>query len=140
MSTNNLNQIQQEIGVWAITNFGKRRTEELRLIGAVEELGELVTQELERIVPLLHIVRAMGLLNHHHLKEKCGIRGTAEEHQAKEKDAIGDISLFLMDYCNLRGWSYTEILQETWDEVKKRNWIEDPAFGMKRYEGQQDCK
>lgn len=129
-----LDIIQQELGEWAEIQFGKRRTDDLRIVGASEELGELVTQQLEQIIPILHIVRKLGNLSHSHLKEKCGIRGTPEEHQAKCKDAIGDISLFIMDYCNLRGWNYWKILQETWDEVKTRDWIDDPEHGgMKKY-------
>ena len=134
--TKTLSDIQKELGEWATTNFGKRRTEELRLIGMSEEIGELVTQVLEMVVPVLHLVRENGVLSHSHLKEKCGIRGTPEQHQAKARDAIGDIFLFMADYCNLRGWSVEEIIQTTWDEVKQRNWIDDPQGGLKRYDGQ----
>lgn len=137
MASQSLNDIQYEVATWAQTNFGKRRTDDLRLIGVGEELGELVTQQLEQLVPVLHVMREYGILNHHHLKEKNGIRGTAEEHQAKARDAVGDIIIFLIDYCSLRGWSLLEIINETWDEVKQRNWIDDPQHGgMKKYEGQ----
>lgn len=136
--TKNLDDIQKELAVWAQKNFGKQRTDDLRLIGATEELGELVTQQLEQLVPLLHVVRELGILSHHHLKEKCGIRGTSEFHREKSKDAVGDVIIFLMDYCELHGWSLWNIINETWDEVRQRNWIDDPLTGgLKRYVDQQ---
>jgi len=69
--------IQTEVGTWATKNFGADRPAYQRLLGAMEELGEL---------------------SHAHLKEEQNIRGT-EDHVADAKDAIGDIVIYLMDYC-----------------------------------------
>lgn len=134
----NLDTIQQEVAAWAQRNFGKKRTASNRLVGVTEEFGELVIPLLEELVPVLHVARQIGILSHHHLKEDSGIRGTPELHQAKARDAIGDIILFLIDYCELRGWSLWDIIQETWKEVQQRNWIDDPlSGGIKRYAGQE---
>lgn len=72
--------------------------------------------------PLLKAQDSVGRLAHALLKQKQGIRGTKEEHEAKAKDAVGDIVIFLLDVCNRRGWSFAEIVAETWAEVRKRDW------------------
>lgn len=62
---------------WAAKNFPDESALEV-CFGVIEEVGEL---------------------SHAHLKELQGIRGTPEEHQAKAKDAIGDIFIYLLSYC-----------------------------------------
>lgn len=42
---------------------------------------------------------------------------------------IDDIILYLRAYCQLRGWDYEEIVMDTWNKVKQRDWIVDPAAG-----------
>jgi NTP pyrophosphatase (non-canonical NTP hydrolase) len=64
---------------------------------------------------------------HAHLKEVQDIRGTAAEHQAKAKDSIGDIIVYLADYCNARGWNLEEIVREVWPKVRKRDWAAERA-------------
>lgn len=73
-------------------------------------------------LPLLGIVEEVGELSHSHLKQSQGIRGDNAKHIADAKDAVGDIVIFLMDYCNRRGWDLQEIIEDTWDEVSKRKW------------------
>ena len=41
-------------------------------------------------------VEELGELTHAHLKEKQSIRGTSEEHQAEAKDAIADLTIYLL--------------------------------------------
>lgn len=36
----------------------------------------------------------------------------------------------LKKYCHLRGWDYERIVNETWDHVKKRDWIKYPHDGL----------
>ena len=72
----------------------------------------------------------MGELAHAHLKEEQGIR-TGENHIALAKDSIGDIIIFLADYCSARGFDLQEIIEETWAEVKQRDWKKDPIKGGK---------
>lgn len=105
-----LRKIQEEQRVWARYNFGERDTGDAddALFGVVEEVGEL---------------------SHAHLKLKQGIRGSAESLEAEARDAIGDILIFMMDYCCARGWDMQDILTETWDEVKQRDWKRFPKNG-----------
>lgn len=45
---------------------------------------------------ILGCIEEAGELAHAHLKNKQGIRGTPEEHEAAAKDAIGDIVIYLL--------------------------------------------
>ena len=74
----------------------------------------------------------LGELAHAHLKERVpaervmGIRGTAAEHQAHARDAVGDIIIYLADYCCARGWDLEEIVARTCEKVEHRDWKQHP--------------
>lgn len=72
----------------------------------------------------------LGELTHSHLKQLQGIRGTPEEHVAKAKDAVGDIIVYLADYCTRRGWDLENIVSDVWAEVSKRDWVVYPLNGV----------
>lgn len=103
-----IKEIQWEQRAWAEHNFGTRDATHA-LLGVSEEVGEL---------------------SHAHLKMLQGIRITPELFQAKARDAIGDIIIFLMDYCNAKGWELEDIVQETWNQVKWRDWKRFPKNGV----------
>lgn len=106
----NLNKIQEEQGEWAARNFPGHQPYQA-LLGAMEEMGELA---------------------HAHLKSEQEIRGSLHYHQAKAKDSIGDIIIFLLHYCNQMGWSMESIIAETWDVVKQRDWTKNKENGSAR--------
>ena len=81
--------------------------------------------------PFMGVVEEVGELSHALLKQRQGIRGTHAEHEAAAKDAVGDIVVFLADLCSARGWDFQTIVDETWAEVRQRDWQAD------RMEGQQ---
>ena len=95
-----LRRLQLEVTRWAERNFHRRESYQ-PLLGLMEEVGELA---------------------HAHLKEEQGIRGTPEELQAEARDAVGDIIIYLADYCNMRGWSMQVILEGVWKHVQQRDW------------------
>lgn len=101
-----LRQLQDEQRPWVKHNFGDRPSW-MPLLGIMEELGELA---------------------HAHLKMAQGIR-TSEDHLAKAKDAVGDIVVFLADYCSAMGFDLETLVEETWEKVKKRDWKADPQKG-----------
>ena len=103
----NLKEMQSEQNEWARKNFGDSESWQ-PLLGALEELGELA---------------------HAHLKESQGIRKN-ENHENNAKDAVADVVIYLMDYCNLRGWCFESLLFETWDSVKKRDWNKNKNNGV----------
>ena len=98
-----LRKLQEEQREWSEHNFGKHPAWQ-PLLGAVEELGELA---------------------HAHLKESQGIR-TSESHTDNAKDAVADIVIYLADYCSTRGFDFEEIVFDTWEKVKRRDWKKDP--------------
>jgi len=70
-------QLQEEHKVWAEKNFGNQDIE-VYCLGLIEEIGELA---------------------HSVLKRKQGIKNN-ENHDEKIKDAIGDITIYLVGFCN----------------------------------------
>jgi NTP pyrophosphatase (non-canonical NTP hydrolase) len=103
-------QLQRENAEWAERNFGARPSDRSPWVvfGIVEEVGELC---------------------HALLKQHQGIRGSWDEHEAKAKDAVGDILVYLANTCERHGWDMQEIIEQTWAEVKARDWVENKANG-----------
>lgn len=104
-----ITKLQNKIGEWTLQNFGHNSE------GAYH--------------PLLGLVEEIGELSHAHLKQQQGIRGNYTEHEKAIKDAIGDIIIYLCDYCYQRGYDLESIIKDTWDSVQKRNWKEKPKDG-----------
>lgn len=102
-----LSKLQKEQVKWQAHNFPDRENY-YPLLGAMEELGEL---------------------SHAHLKMLQGIRGSKEQHLAKAQDAIGDIIIFLSDYCNAMGFDLEKIIKDVWNMVKKRDFKKFPMNG-----------
>jgi chromosome segregation ATPase len=102
-----LRKLQSEQAEWSQRQFGEQPSVNA-LLGAMEELGEL---------------------SHAHLKRLQGIRGSFEELTAKAKDAVGDITVFLADYCSKEGFDYQQIVKETWEQVSRRDWTKDKEKG-----------
>src|SRR6266496_6592949 len=99
-------QIQTEVAAWNTKNFGRQADWE-QLLGVVEEVGEL---------------------SHAVLKAHQGIR-TSEDHEAAAKDAICDIMIYLMNFCNCRGYDLDTILNQAWEQVSKRDWTKNKVDG-----------
>lgn len=99
--------LQGEIAEWARRNFPSE-TGDTCLLGVVEEVGELC---------------------HIELKSRMGIRYEESELRPKELDAVGDIVIFLMAYCNHRGINLASTVLNVWQEVKQRDWQKYPKNG-----------
>lgn len=76
-----INDIQKALYDWQVYNFGVQDPE-LCLLGIAEEVGELA---------------------HAQLKLEQGIRGTPAELNAKMRDAVGDISNYLLNFLSGTG-------------------------------------
>ncbi len=106
-------QFQLEVFSWGRNNFGQGVPHQ-PLIGVMEELGELA---------------------HAHLKAEQGIRKMSrEEYEKQAHDAIGDIIVYLADYCGINGLNLEHAIQDTWSRVKLRDWRENPETGGKERE------
>lgn len=68
---------------------------------------------------LLGVVEEVGELTHHFLKKRQGIR-LDEDHDGEIEDAIGDITIYLMNFCSQLGIDYGETVQRIADEVMLR--------------------
>lgn len=93
---------------WAEYNFGVSSDFTESFLGVTEELGELA---------------------HALLKQKQGIRGTYEEHEANGKDALVDMMVFMFQLANRKGWDLGETMAVVWGEVRKRDWRKFPRNG-----------
>jgi len=101
-----LRQLQREQADWSVKNFGLHDGWE-PLLGVAEEVGELC---------------------HAHLKAHQGIR-TDENHKMAKVDAVGDILVYLADYCTQEGIDLEQAVSETWRKVQQRDWKRDPVSG-----------
>ena len=105
----NLEIFQQEVYDWSVKNFGLDEDPDIRVFGMVEELGELC---------------------HALLKSKQSIR-RIDDKRARElvEDAIGDLMVYVADYCARTGLDLDLIVFKTWAEVKTRDWRKFPGDG-----------
>jgi len=101
----NLKELQADHRRWLAHNFPKQQAHE-PLLGLVEEVGELA---------------------HAHLKSAQGIREIDAE--MDKVDAVGDIFIYLMSYCNSNGIDLEKAIAITWERVSARDWQADPKKG-----------
>ncbi len=66
---------------------------------------------------------------HSHLKAVQGIRNN-ENHAAKKKDSVGDIVIYLADYCTAEGIDFQNAVETAWNEVKQRDWKKNATTGV----------
>ena len=100
--------LQREVGVWSLHNFGAEPAYR-KLLGVGEELGELC---------------------HAHLKGEQGIRGFSAETKSAKEDAIGDLIIYLADYCDKSGIDLDHAVEKTWALVSQRDWKQHPKDGI----------
>lgn len=102
-----LKDLQNQVAHWSKKNFPNNLPHH-PLLGCQEELGELA---------------------HAHLKMEQGIRGTPEELILAKMDAVGDIIIYLADYCERNNLNLEACVTSTWDVVKKRDWTKNKVDG-----------
>jgi len=79
-------------------------------------------------MPLLGLSEEVGELSHAHLKGEQGIRHTKAEIYRMKKDAVGDILVFLANYCDLNNLDLQDCKDHTWEQVRQRDWIANPMM------------
>ena len=103
-----LREIQVEQHEWSLRNFGPHGPDD-PLDGLIEEFGEL---------------------HHAVLKRRQGIRGTAEEHDAAERDALGDMVIYALDLLSTVGCEANYTLKresESLPITMRRHMLDDLA-------------
>lgn len=103
-----LRVLQNEVAEWADRNFTGEKPHQ-PLLGLGEETGELM---------------------HAHLKGEQGIRHTKGEIYKMKKDAVGDIFIFLAHYCHLNNLDLQDCIEQTWQQVQKRDWTKNKVDGV----------
>lgn len=99
-----------ELLKWLEHNFPNRHPDE-QLLGLVEEVGELC---------------------HAQLKGRQGVRHTAAQIRELKIDAVGDILIFLHNYCLCEGIDIDAALETTWEKVAQRDYRTDPDLNGSR--------
>jgi NTP pyrophosphatase (non-canonical NTP hydrolase) len=105
-----LNRIQADHHSWIQHNF-PTETNHQAVFGMIEELGEIT---------------------HHLLKREQGIRGEGVNHAAEIRDGCADLVIFMMTLADNEGFVLLEAINEAWDQVKRRDWIQYPHDGVTR--------
>lgn len=115
------------------------RREQCDVAIRIDEFSEIVRRWAEKNFgpdvpvwqPLLGIGEELGELNHHFLKRAQGIRGTAEEHREAMGDAVADIFIYLVDFCNRERIDLDWEIRKAWtNTVSKRDWKANPITGV----------
>ena len=107
-------ELQRQARLWADHNFPKADAIQ-QLLGVGEEVGELFHFALKEMQGIREAV------------DSSGKRVSTEAHQM---DAVGDITIFLINLCNKMGWSFDRILADTWEEVSRRDFVKFPKNGI----------
>lgn len=102
-----IKKLQKEAKEWEAKNFPQSDIPDM-FMGIIEELGELA-----RV----------------YVKRKHGIR-LNDNPEEKIKDAIGDTFIFLTQLSSKLEYDIEDIINETWNEVKQRDWKKYPQNGM----------
>lgn len=96
---------QKEVREWAERNFAD------------------TWEEGQPMDPFLGIVEEVGEISHAILKFKQGIREyDANKMHSEVRDGIGDLFIYMCDFCSRMGYDFQEIVEITWDQVKQRDW------------------
>lgn len=109
-----LTYLQVQVDKWARKNFGEH-------VGPVELKGYRC---------LLGVSEEVGELCHAHLKAEQKIRNPSNNNREDAQDAIGDIIIYLMDYCAARGFDLSTCIIKAWNKVKDRDWKKYPENGV----------
>lgn len=98
----------------------------------VEKWSKKNFQPQDPIDPLLGITEEVGELNHAILKHRQGIRKgvDAATSQAMIKDALGDIFVFMCDFCQRNNIDLEDCVRDTWQEVLERDWQKNKKDGV----------
>lgn len=119
-------RFQVAVREWSVRNFGDGLGNGTgSMLGTNEEVGELAEALIESL-SLMDIVVKVAKLTHYHLKGEQGIRYTPEQIKAKKADAIGDVLVYLADYCGRADLMMADCAGKAWREVRERDWVANP--------------
>jgi len=122
-----LTELTFEVGEWAEENFGDQ--DQIRR--NINERGKRRDPgaDIGAMFCAMGVNEEAGELIHAVLKRAQGVRededGVGRE---AEVDAVGDIVIYLADFCHRRGYDLEECVRRAWDgEVSEREWDSETA-------------
>lgn len=68
------------------------------------------------------MAKEIGKINHHYLKREQGIRGTATYHENEIATHVQNLLSILKVYSKLAGFDFMQNVEDTWMQVRKRDW------------------
>jgi NTP pyrophosphatase (non-canonical NTP hydrolase) len=106
--TKRIYQYQSEISEWSKANFNQ-----------------------DPIDPLLGIGEEVGELMHAVLKQRQGIRKGSDPEATKAliEDSLGDLFIYMCDFCSRNNIDLEFAIRDTWDKVSKRDWQTNKVDG-----------
>jgi NTP pyrophosphatase (non-canonical NTP hydrolase) len=142
-------EFENKIIDWQGKNFGKHFPEDIiNKLGQIKYELETIPMSIDLITyplinecinelsksigyrNLLGAVEEIGELSHAQLKGEQGIRHAPYEILEKKKDAVGDVIIYLINYCNANGFTLLECMKQAWNEIKNRNWNDNKINGV----------
>lgn len=122
-----LTKLTLDVGEWAEENFGNQDDILESLNERSEEnsrRGENPGADVGALFTILGVNEEAGELTHSVLKRAQGIRLDEDDvGREAEVDAVGDIIVYLADFCHRRGYDLEECVRQAWDgEVSDREW------------------
>lgn len=132
MKYDDLSKLQDEVGEWAEKNFGDR----MRILESIEDRSLKAAPDPGADVGALFCVlganEEVGELSHSVLKRAQGIReDDSDVGMRAEMDAVGDVIVYLADFCHRRGYDLGECVELAWDgEVAGRDWDSKTGSSM----------
>lgn len=124
-----LSELTEEVGEWAQENFGDQYDIQHSITERSRSVVKQDDVDIGAIFCTLGVNEEAGELTHSVLKRAQGIRlyesGVGED---AEKDAVGDIIVYLADFCYRRGYDLDECVRRAWHgEVSEREWDSETA-------------
>lgn len=92
-----------------------------RIQGEVLEWHSRVFPNAEQWEKVVGLQEELGELAHAFLKRSQGVK-VEEDHDAAIRDAVGDIVIFLMGFCNQEGIDLQVCIEEVWGRVSQRDY------------------
>lgn len=136
--------VQEELGelVEAHSQFMTRRVGRIDIEDALADLVIFLADYCERnsysmrwrlaepARPIEGLQVAVGRLAHAHLKTEQGIRGNERELESLAQKSIEQILCYAHDYASVYGIDFYRCIDDTWRQVKRRDWQKYPDTGL----------
>jgi NTP pyrophosphatase (non-canonical NTP hydrolase) len=114
-----LDRIQNEARTWREANFPKYTAFD-QMMGMVEEMGELA----HALLKFEQKIREYATD-----PDKPPISAIKNKFETDARDAVGDWIIFCLGLCDRYGWNLQDIIEETWEKVRLRDWVANPETG-----------